>query len=213
MRIVVRSNHPRASGIALGVVVATVVAGFAGSWNPSHLTYLDIRFTAPYLGAAFLGGLALLWHLHARGRLLRVLGFLGLLAGLLGGAGLLAFIAWVNDGILTQQVAGGRGDVEGELTSSSHIWQVWLRADRGLLSRQHMVVRIGYGDSVPPPVEARFVGDDELVITAAADGSAGEIADPSVEIYRLRFDPHDLDIVEQTCARAGDWPEGPPGCV
>jgi hypothetical protein len=199
MGIVVRSHHPWASGIALGVVVATVVAGFVGVWNPWHFTYLGIWFTAPYLGAAFLGGLALLWHLHARGRLLRVLGFLGLLAGLLGGAGLLAFIIWLTDPILTEEVAGGRGDVEGELTSSDNRWDVWLRADRGLLSRQHMVAQIEFDESAPPPVEARFVGDDELVITEAADGSGDASAAPRVEIYRARFDPRDLRILEETC--------------
>lgn len=194
-------------------MLATVVLGVAGAWNPWHLTYLDLSFTAPFLGVAFLGGAGALWHLHARGRLLRVVGFLGLVGCLLAGAGVVALIASLGDDVTRQDVTHGRGDVEGELVSVSNTWEVWLRADRGLLSRQHMVAEIGYGDSVPPNVDARFVGGDELVITTRLAGSGDGNPGPRVEVYRVRFDRGDLSVEQETCGPDSYWPIEPPGCV
>lgn len=209
-----RSSRPRLSWVALGGVFGTVVLGGVGGWNPWHLTYLDLSFTAPFLGVACLVGLGVLWHLHARGRALRVVGFLALVGCLLAGAGTMALIAELDDGGLRLDVANGRGDVEGELTSDyNNVWEVWLRADRGLVSRQHMVAEIGYGDSAPPSVDARFVGADELVITTRLAGSGDGNPGPRVEVYRLRFDRGDLGVEEETCRPAHRSPAEPPGCL
>lgn len=182
-----------------------VVVGAVAIWNPWHLVYLDASFLAPYLGVAFLAGVAVLWHFHARGPLLRFAGFLGLSLCVPAGLGVVAAWSFFTEPVVRERFVNPDNDVEAELTSPYNVWGVWLRADRGLLSREHRVASIGTGDSAPPGVEARFVDADEFVVTA--DGE---------EVYWVRFDPGDLHVEEERC-RARRPPTGTrsgrPGCV
>lgn len=184
-----------------GLLLPTALVA-VGIWNPWNLTYLDMEFTTPLAGVIVLAAVGLLWHLCARGRWRRAAGFAGLLLCLLAGAGVMVLSADLDEPLHEEHVVNADNDVEAALTSNYDAWTVQLRADRGLLSRAHRIARIGRGDSVPPTVEARFVNADELVITA--DGE---------EVYRVRFDPGDLDVEEETC-RPYRGPQGTrPGCV
>ena len=195
-------THRRALTAAAAAVIAlALVLGVLGLLDPWHLRYLRLPFTAPVIGTAALLGVGVLWSLHVRHSPVRELGLAGLALGLLGGAGVVYVAADLNEPLHRQEAASPHNDVEVALTSTHNVWEVWLRADRGLLSREHLVAHIGTGDSAPPAVEVGFPSAHEVVITAAG-----------AEVYRARIDPRALDVEHEEC-RPGGPAFGPPGCV
>jgi hypothetical protein len=202
------SSRRRADRRGWRVVVATIVqlglvalGGAAGWWRPWHLTYLDLAFTWPLLGVVFLSGVGGLWHvLVPRGRA-KVAGFVAVVLGGVAVSGLAIVESRLDDPLFRQRAVNTQNDVEVSLTSHQNVWDVWLRADRGLLSREHLVARIGRGDSAPPAVETRFTAPDELVVT-----SAGQ------DVYQLHYDPGSLDIEDATC-RPFQGLLDTPGCM
>jgi hypothetical protein len=186
---------------AAATIALALVLGLLGLLDPWHFRYLRLPFTTPVLGTAVLLSLGALWHLHVHHTPVREIGFGGLALCLLGGIAVVYVKAELNEPLHHQEAANRHNDVEVALTSTNNVWEVWLRADRGLLSREHLVARIGFGDSAPPAVELEFPSANEVVITA--DGS---------DVYRARFDPRTLDVDHETC-RPSEAPFGPAGCI
>lgn len=186
---------------ALVAIASALVVGLLGLLDPWHLRYLRLPFTAPVLAMAVLLSVGVLWHLRVHNTPLREVGFGGLGLCLLGVIGVVYVKDEVNAPLHHQEAESRHNDVEVALTSTYNVWEVWLRADRGLLSREHLVARIGIGDSAPPAVELGFPSANEVVVTA--DGA---------DIYRARFDPRTLDVEHETC-RPGGTTFGPAGCM
>lgn len=184
---------------AIASMGLAVVGGAFGWWNPWHFTYLDLAFTWPFLGVVFLADVGVLWHMLVRQWQLKVVGFIALLLSAVAVSGLAVVESELDDPAFRQRAVNAENDVEASLTSHHNVWEVWLRADRGLRSREHLVARVGMGDSTPPSVEARFTAPDELVITS--DGQ---------DFYQLRYDPGSFDVEDETC-RPFRGPIGPPG--
>lgn len=180
--------HRNAARGAGGGLVLAVVVGAGGWWNPWHLTYLGLGFTWPYLCLLVLAGVGILWHAFVRRWPMKVAGFIGLALGGVTVVGVAIVESQLDDPLFHRRTANADNDVEVSLVSQQNVWDVWLRAHRGPLSREHLVARIGRGDSAPPAVEARFTAPDELVITS--DG---------VEVYRVRYAPGNLDVEDESC--------------
>jgi hypothetical protein len=197
-----RAGRRRRSAIggAAGLIGLAIVVGAAGGWNPWHLTYLDLAFTWPFLGVLFLASTGVLWHVLVLRWPMKAAGFLGLALGAMAVGGVAVVESDIDGPFFQQHATNPDNDVEVSLTSQHNVWDVWLRVGRGLLSREHLVARIGRGDSAPPSVEARFTATDELIITS--DGH---------DVYRVRYDPGDLDLEDETCRPF----QGPatPGCM
>jgi hypothetical protein len=194
-------GHRALTGGAAVTIALALALGVLGLLDPWHLTYLRLPFTAPVAGVAALLSVGVLWHLHVRRTPLRQVGLVGVALCLLGGAGVVYVEAQLDAPLHREEAVNRHNDVEVALTSTSNVWEVWLRADRGLLSREHLVAFIGIGDSAPPAVELAFPSADEVVITA--DGR---------DIYRARFDPRSLDVEHEAC-RPGGAAFGPAGCM
>jgi hypothetical protein len=183
----------------VATIALAVVVGVVGRWNPWHLTYLDLAFTWPFLGVVFLAGAGMLWHVVV-GRL-ELAGLIVLLLSGVALSGVAVVESELDDPAFRQRATNAENDVEVSLTSLHNVWDVWLRANRGMRSRQHLVARIGVGDSAPPSVEVRFTAADRLVV--ASDGQ---------DVYQVRYDPGSLDIEDETC-RPFRAPIGVPGCM
>ena len=151
---------------------------------------LDL-FRPVLAGGIFAAGLCWLCHVHVRLFGLRVLVF-----GAVGTAASAWALAWWVLGSLepsmapTGVVESPFNDVgvavrvnEGGSTSS-----IWLRADRGLASRENKAGLVGSAGSGAPSIDARFDAPDRVTVT-----HGGEI------VYRFQFDPHDLDLLNTQC--------------
>ena len=195
------THRRRLTAAAAATIALALVLGVLGLVDPWHLRYLRLPSTTPVIGAAVLVGTAALGHLHVHNRPVRAVGFSLLALGLLGGVGVVYVAADLREPLHRQEAASPHNDVEAVLTSTHNVWEVWLRADRGLASREHLVAHIGIGDSVPPAVEVGFPSAHEVVVTA--DGA---------DVYRARFDPGTLDVEREACRPSGPS-FGPAGCM
>jgi hypothetical protein len=192
-------RHLVLTSLGVTAVVVAIVVRMVGLWNPLNMVYVTSPVTGPYVAVVLCGGLGLLWFLHVNTWELRI--------GAAVGVGLVLvlyafFAALISEPTWRDRTASPHGDVHVELVSSSQTWDVWLGADRGWLSRESHLTRIGTGDSAPPSVEARFTGPNQVEVWDEADGTVA---------YRARFDPGDLDVLTEDCVP--DSGQHEVGCV
>jgi hypothetical protein len=188
------ARHRRGlSWLAVLAVVAAVVLPMVGAWNPWNLVLVDRVLFHPILaGLVVAAALCLLAHLYLRDWLLRLVVF----AGLGGVTGLWMFVwllagsfllpTWPPPATVASPFDDTEAAVSGDEMGSAAF--VWLRADRGLLSRENEVGVVGSSGSGAPPVDVRFTAPGRLVVTYQ-----GEV------VSRVRFDPHDLEVIDTEC--------------
>ena len=187
------------SWIAVLAVIAAVVLPVIGAWNPWNLVLVDRALLHPALaGIVVAAALCALTHLRLRDWLLRLVVF----AGLSVGAGIW-LLGWLMVGSLMNtrspggMVASPFDDVEvavdADPMGSASV--VWLRADRGLLSRENQIAVVGSSGSGPPTLDFRFTGPGRLVVLHREEIVAW-----------IRFDPRDLDVVDTECRTLSEPP-------
>jgi hypothetical protein len=172
---------------SLAALVLAIVVTAVAAWNPWNLVLVgDALFRPIVAGVVVAGAACWLCHLHVGWDWLRPLVYTAA-----GGTLVLWAATWVAIGRLGPDgpVAGvadnADNDVVATLRSGEASVTIWLRAERGLLTRENEVGFVPSTLSGHPTAEATFTSADELVVRV--DGAS---------VRRIRFDPHDLAVVD-----------------
>lgn len=172
---------------ALAALVLATVVTVVAAWNPWNLVLVgDALFRPIVAGVVVAGAACWLCHLHVGWDWLRPLVYTAA-----GGTLVLWVAAWVAigrlgpDGPVVGVADNANNDVVATLRSGEASVTIWLRAERGLLTRENEVGFVSSTLSGHPAAEATFTSADELVVRV--DGAP---------VHRIRFDPHDLAVVD-----------------